>query len=255
MARDANESIGEGGRGSNGGDARTKATLSLPRIEQGVAMLPITVLDRRFHDVRRLPHPAHLPPKPRRIGGIWGKRTRRPPAQILGRNGRGASHGRGEESRLGPSQRTGSQRRRDSSTTPRWLKSRYPQPRLASTTIASDQATSLWSAVPRRTCSDDPRRHHRRSLRGESRNAVGDLSPVTLNLINPHVGDARLPESKRYAGLRRNVDHSATDERSPANDRDHHVMAIIEVDDADLRPHRQAAMRRNQSSETRILKL
>jgi len=25
-----------------------------------------------------------------------------------------------------------------------------------------------------------------------------DLSPVTLNLINPHVGDAGLPESKRY---------------------------------------------------------
>ena len=124
----------------------------------------------------------------------------------------GASHDAGEESRLGQSQRTGSQRRRDSSTTPRWLKNRYPPSRSASTTTTSDQATSLWSAVPRRTCSDDPHRHHRRSLRGESRNAVGDLSPVTLNLINPHVGDARLPESKRYGGLRRNVDHSATDE-------------------------------------------
>jgi hypothetical protein len=64
---------------------------------------------------------------------MWGERTRRPPAQILGRVGRGASHGRGEESRLGPSQRVGCQRRRDSSTTPRWLKSRYPHPRLAST--------------------------------------------------------------------------------------------------------------------------
>jgi hypothetical protein len=40
------------------------------------------------------------------------------------------------------------------------------------------------------------------------------LSPGTLNLINAHVGDARLPESKRYGGLRRNVDHSATDRRS-----------------------------------------
>jgi len=46
-----------------------------------------------------------------------------------------------------------------------------------------------------------------------------DLSPVTLNLINPHVGDARLPESERYGGLRRNVDHSTTDERCSANDR------------------------------------
>ena len=81
------------------------------------------------------------------------------------------------------------------------------------------------------------------------------LSPITLNLINPHVGDARLPESERHGGLRRNVDHSATDERSPANDRDHHATAVVEVDYADLRPHRQAAMRRNQSSETRILKI
>jgi hypothetical protein len=81
------------------------------------------------------------------------------------------------------------------------------------------------------------------------------LSPITLNLINPHVGDARLPESERHGGLRRNVDHSATDERSPANDRDHHATAVVEVDDADLRPDRQAAMRRNQSSETRIPKI
>ena len=36
--------------------------------------------------------------KQRRIGRIWGDRTRSPPAQILGRIGRGgASHGRGEE--------------------------------------------------------------------------------------------------------------------------------------------------------------
>ena len=81
------------------------------------------------------------------------------------------------------------------------------------------------------------------------------LSPITLNLINPHVGDARLPESKRYGGLRRNVDHSATDERPSANDRDHHAPTVGEVDDSNLRAHRQAAMRRNQSSETRILKI
>ena len=83
------------------------------------------------------------PPKQRRIGGMFGERTRRPPAQILGHIGRGASHGRGEESRLGPSRRAGAQRLRDSSTHPRWLKRGYPQTRLASTTIASDQATSI----------------------------------------------------------------------------------------------------------------
>ena len=81
------------------------------------------------------------------------------------------------------------------------------------------------------------------------------LSPGTLNLINAHVGDARLPESKRYGGLRRNVDHSATDERPSANDRDHHAPTVGEVDDSNLRAHRQAAMRRNQSSETRIPKI
>ena len=81
------------------------------------------------------------------------------------------------------------------------------------------------------------------------------LSPGTLNLINAHVGDARLAESERYSGLRRNVYHSATDELSPANDRDHHATAVVEVDYPDLRPHCQAAMRRNQSSETRILKI
>ena len=82
-----------------------------------------------------------------------------------------------------------------------------------------------------------------------------DLSPVTLDLINPQVGDARLPESERYGGLRRNVDHSATDERPPANDRDDDATAVVEVDDSNLRPHRQAAMRPNQSSETRVLKI
>ena len=81
------------------------------------------------------------------------------------------------------------------------------------------------------------------------------LSPGTLNLINAHVGDARLPESERYGGRRRNIYHSATDERSSANDRDHHATVVVEVDDPDLRPHRQAAMRGNQSGETRILKI
>ena len=60
------------------------------------------------------------------------------------------------------------------------------------------------------------------------------LSPGTLNLIYAHVRDARLPKSERYGGLRRNVYHSATNERSPANDRDHRATAIVEVDDADL---------------------
>jgi len=69
------------------------------------------------------------------------------------------------------------------------------------------------------------------------------------------VGDTCLPESKRYSGIRRNVDHSVTGERSPANDRDDDATAVIEVDDADLRPQRQAGMRRNQSSETRVLEI
>ena len=98
----------------------------------------------------------------------------------------------------------------------------------------------------------EPTLLHRQRLDGGQQ--LG-LSPGTLNLINAHVGDARLPESKRYGGLRRNVDHSATDERPSANDRDHHAPTVGEVDDSNLRPHRQAAMRRNQSSETRILKI
>jgi hypothetical protein len=43
----------------------------------------------------------------------------------------GGGEWRGEESRLGPSQRAGCQLLRDSSTTPRWLKSSYPQPSLS----------------------------------------------------------------------------------------------------------------------------
>jgi hypothetical protein len=45
---------------------------------------------------------------------------------------------RREESRLGLSQRAGCQRLRDSSTTPRWLKSRYPQPSLICSTLPED---------------------------------------------------------------------------------------------------------------------
>jgi hypothetical protein len=87
----------------------------------------------------------------------------------------------------------------------------------------------------------EPPLFHRERLDGGQQ--IG-LSPITLNLIDAHVGDARLPESERYGGLRRNVYHSATDERSPANDRDHRATSVVEVDDPDLRPHRQAAMRR-----------
>ena len=38
-----------------------KRHCSLPRIEQGVAMLPITVLDRRFHDAAAAPSVAFAP--------------------------------------------------------------------------------------------------------------------------------------------------------------------------------------------------
>ncbi len=81
-------------------------------------------------------------------------------------------------------------------------------------------------------------------LRSERRQCYHRTGSSLLNLINPHVGDARLSESKRHRGLRRNVDHSATDARAPANDRDDDAKAVVEVDDTDLRPHRQAAMRR-----------
>jgi hypothetical protein len=93
---------------------------------------------------------------------------------------------------------------------------------------------------------------HRERLEGGQQ--LG-LSRGTLNLINAHVGDARLPESERYGGIRRNVYHSATDERSPANDRDHRATAVVEVDDPDTRPHRQAAMRRKQSGVMRVLEV
>jgi hypothetical protein len=95
---------------------------------------------------------------------------------------------------------------------------------------------------------------NRSETRGTGRRA-GSTTPITLNLINPHVGDARLPESERCGGLRRDVYHSAMNERSPAKDRDHHATAIIEVDDADLRPYGQAAMRRKQSGVMRVLEV
>ena len=81
------------------------------------------------------------------------------------------------------------------------------------------------------------------------------LSPITLNLINAHVGDARLPESERYGGLRRNVDHSAMNERSSTKDREHDATAIFEVDDPHVRSNRQAAMRRKQSGVMRVLEV
>ena len=88
------------------------------------------------------PRLAHLPPKTaenRRDLGRADPKTPGPNSRPYWPGGRRMDAG--SESRLGPSQRAGSQRRRDLSTTPAlWLKSRYPQPRLASTTIASDQA-------------------------------------------------------------------------------------------------------------------
>jgi hypothetical protein len=38
--------------------------------------------------------------------------------------------------------------------------------------------------------------------------------------LDPYVSDALAPEAERVRGLQRNVDDSATDEGSAANDRD-----------------------------------
>ena len=76
-----------------------------------------------------------------------------------------------------------------------------------------------------------------------------------LNRLDPHPSDARSPEAERVGGLERNVDDPATDERAAANDRDDRAQAVIEVDDSNLRPHRQGAMRRRQRSVTRIMKI
>ena len=76
------------------------------------------------------------------------------------------------------------------------------------------------------------------------------LCSTRLNLINPYAGEARLPEPKRYGGFRRNVNHSATGPGQRSYD---DATAVVEVDDADLRP--QTTMRRNQSSEPRVLKI
>ena len=78
---------------------------------------------------------------------------------------------------------------------------------------------------------------------------------MMLNLVNPHTGDARLSEAECYGGLRRYIDDSATDERPSTNDPDDHAAAVIEIDDTDLRSDRQAAMRGNRSSETRVMKI
>jgi hypothetical protein len=66
--------------------------------------------------------------------GASGPEDPRP--KILGHIGRGTRRmTRGGVASLAPSQRAGSQRLRDSSTTPRWLKSRYPQPSLICSTL------------------------------------------------------------------------------------------------------------------------
>ena len=80
-------------------------------------------------------------------------------------------------------------------------------------------------------------------------------SSVMLNLFNPHMGDARLPEAERHGGLGRNVNDSAADKRPAANDCDDRAAAVIEVDDPHLRSNRQAAMRSIESSVARILKI
>jgi hypothetical protein len=109
---------------------------------------------------------------------MLGEPTRSPPAQILGRIGRGPSHGRGEESRLGPSQRTGSQRRRDSSTTPRWLKSRYPPSRIASTATRVTKRRRYGRPVLEDLAADDPHRHYRAAAYHAIRSTLPEDVPL-----------------------------------------------------------------------------
>ena len=58
---------------------------------------------------------------------------------------------------------------------------------------------------------------------------------MVLSLINPDMGQSRLPEAERDGGFERDVDDSATDERPSANDSDDHAAPVIEIDDPNLR--------------------
>ena len=76
-----------------------------------------------------------------------------------------------------------------------------------------------------------------------------------LILINPHMCQTRLPKAELVSGFHRNVDDSATDKRTSANDRDNHATAVIEVEDPHPRSYWQDAVRSNQSRGTRKLKI
>jgi hypothetical protein len=82
-----------------------------------------------------------------------------------------------------------------------------------------------------------------------------DLMLDMLNLINPHMCNARLPKAERCGGLSRNVDDSTSDKRASANDRNDHATAVIEVEDPHPRSNRQPAVRRDQSRVTRIFEI
>lgn len=75
------------------------------------------------------------------------------------------------------------------------------------------------------------------------------------NRLDPYVSDALSPEAERVRGLQRNVDDPATDEGSAANDRDDRAASVVEVEDPDLRPDRQGAMRSCQPDVTRIVEI
>jgi hypothetical protein len=69
---------------------------------------------------------------------MWGERTEDPRPKILGHIGRGARRMTRGGVASRSSQRAGCPRLRDSSTTPRWLKSRYPQLSLIGSPLPED---------------------------------------------------------------------------------------------------------------------
>ena len=61
------------------------------------------------------------------------------------------------------------------------------------------------------------------------------------------MGQPGVPEAERLGGRRRDVDHPSGDERPPIDDPEDDGTAVVEIEDANLRSHRQAAMRGGQS--------
>ena len=65
--------------------------------------------------------------------------------------------------------------------------------------------------------------------------------------INPHIRQSRFSEAERLRGLNRNVNDPASYERAPVNDPHDRAAAVVQIEDPDLRSHRQGAMRRDES--------